>query len=239
MKILLLLFLTSLLIACTSKTANKTVDAVPVNKTVSKEKTQKQTAVIRTDTLRINNQKYLQTIEDDHFISLVSLKGDTIVKAEDYYSEAEILDINEDGFQDIRVFFFMGKIPNACDNYLFDSKQKTFKIIEDCWLDVRKIKGTNFYYSYNRAGCADMNWESNLSKIENNKLVDYGYISGQGCDEAIKENPQVIKIYKVVNSDKEEMTLVKTLPYLKHIPTFEDKWDFIEKYWTKNFKKFN
>ena len=83
-----------------------------------------------------------------------------------------------------------------------------------------------------------MNWESHLYKIENYKLVSYGYIKGQGCDFEIEKNPQIIEIYKVINSDTDEKTLIKKLPYQKHIKEFGDKWDFIKNYWTRNYKTF-
>jgi hypothetical protein len=116
---------------------------------------------------------------------------------------------------------------------------KTFRIIENCGLDIKKIEETQFYYSYNGAGCADMNWESHLSKIENHKLVNYGYMYGKDCDFEIKENQQVIEIYKIIDSNKDEMKLIKTLSYLKCIPKPENKWDFIEKYWLQNSITFN
>ena len=83
-----------------------------------------------------------------------------------------------------------------------------------------------------------MNWESYLSKIENYKLVLLGYIHGQGCDFRVKENPQVIKIYKILNKGNNQKKLIKKLPYLKYIPKFDEKWDFIENYWTKNYSSF-
>ena len=109
---------------------------------------------------------------------------------------------------DIRTFVF-SNTPNQCENYLYDKENKTFRLVEDCDLDIQLIKGTRYYYSYNRAGCADMNWESYLSKIENYKLVLLGYIHGQGCDFRVKENPQVIKIYKILNKGNNQKKLIK------------------------------
>jgi hypothetical protein len=70
-------------------------------------------------------------------------------------------------------------------------------------------------------------------------LVNYGYINGQGCDFEVKVNPQVIEIYKLSGSDKDEKKLLKRFPYLKHIFKNDDKWAFIEKYWKQNFKTFD
>jgi hypothetical protein len=204
LNILFLIILT----ACNSKSADKTIENISADSSIIQINQGQDSVDIQIDTLKINDQKFIQTLKDSSFNCLLSLQGDTIVKSEDYYFKAEFLDIDKDGYKDIRVFAF-SNTPNQCDNYLFDKRLKTFKLIENCDLDIQKIKGTDFFYSYNRAGCADMNWESHLSKIENYKLVDYGYIYGKGCDFEIEKNPQVIEIYKVSNSDTDEKVLIK------------------------------
>ena len=175
--------------ACNSKSADKTIENISADSSTIQINQHQDSVDIQIDTIKINDQKFIQTLKDSNFNCLLSLEGDTIVKSEDYYFKAEYLDIDKDGYKDIRVFAF-SNTPNQCDNYLFDKTLKTFKLIENCDLDIQKIKGTDFFYSYNRVGCADMNWESHLSKIENCKLVDYGYIYGQGCDFEIEKNPQ-------------------------------------------------
>jgi hypothetical protein len=227
-----------LLISCNSKTSNKSIKKDKIPASVTKNNFEYDTGNIQADTLLINKQQYIRILRDNKFNCLLSRKGDTIVKSEDYYFKVDFLDIDEDGYKDIRIFTF-SNTPNQCDNYLFDRKLKTFKLIENCGLDIQKIKGTQFYYSYNRAGCADLNWESHLSKIENYELVNYGYIIGHGCDFEVKKNVQSIDIYKIIDSKKYEKKLIKSLPYLKHIPKNDDKWDFIEKYWKKNIKVFD
>lgn len=235
LSILLLIILT----ACNSRLSGNTIENTQADSSTIKSNPQRQdTKDIRIDTLQINKQQYVQTLKDNKFNCLLSMQGDTIVKSENYYSRVDFLDIDEDGYMDIRVFAF-SNTPNQCDNYLFDREIKTFKLIANCYFDIQKIRGTNFFYSYDRTGCSDMNWESYLSKIENYKLVNYGYIYGQGCDFEIKDNPQVIEIYTIGDSDKDKKKLIQSLPYLKHIPKFDNKWEFIEKYWTQNFKTFD
>ena len=197
------------------------------------DKTQKQSK----DTLILNHQKLTQIFKDKRLQSLTTLLGDTVLKNGDQYSDIKFLDINDDGYMDIRAFIF-SNTPNQCENYLYDKENKTFRLVEGCDLDIHLIKGTMYYYSYNRAGCADMNWESYLSKIENYKLVLLGYIYGQGCDFQIKENPQVIKIYKITNVSIDEKVLIKKLSYKQYVPKFDAKWDFIKNYWTKNYHGF-
>jgi hypothetical protein len=189
------------------------------------------------DTLILNHQNFVRTSRDKKLQSLATLSGDTVLRNGEYYSNIRFVDINADGFKDIRAFVF-SNTPNQCENYLYDKANRTFRQIEACDLDIQLIKGTKFYYSYNRAGCADLNWESYLSKIENFKLVSLGYIYGQGCDFQVKENPQEIRIYKITKPDKDEKALLKKLRYRPYIPKFGDKWGFIENYWKKNWQTF-
>ena len=189
------------------------------------------------DTLVLNNQRLVRTLRDQKLQSLTTLSGDTILKDVGYYSEIKFIDINADGYTDIRAFV-VSNTPNQCENYLFDKEKMVFRLLQNCDLDIRLVKGTKYYYSYNRAGCADLNWESYLSEIENFKLVPVGYIYGQGCDFDVKENPQEILIYKITNPATETKLLIRKLPYSKYIPTFGDKWNFIANYWQKNWQTF-
>jgi hypothetical protein len=235
----LTLFLLITLIGCKSNSHDKNIENTSTDNSKIQNLTQlDDTTEFKFDTLKINKQKFVQIVKDGQFTCLLSIQGDTVVKSGNYYSNADLVDIDEDGYQDIRVYAF-SNLPNQCENYLFDKIAKVFKIIENCDLDIKRLKGTDFFYSYNRAGCADLNWESHLGKIENYKLVNYGYINGKGCDFNVKDNLQVIEIYRVTNSETGKKNLVTSLPYLKNIPEPKEKLSFIEKYWMKNFKKFN
>lgn len=202
-----------------------------------KKEPEEDSTYIRVDTLILNGQHHIQVEKNNHFNCLLTLQGDTIVKSEDYYFEAQYPDIDGDGYNDIRVYAF-SNTPNQCDNYLYNKNNNSYTRIENCDLDIQHIKGTNFYFSYSRAGCADLNWESYLSKIENFKLIPYGYIYGQGCDVDVNENPQLIDIYQIRNPETGEKTLINRLPYQKFINAKMDKLNFIEHYWQENYKRF-
>jgi hypothetical protein len=232
--IILFLFL---LVSCNLKAGGR-IREIPFSnssESTRSENTQ-DTISLHSDTLKVNGLNFIQILKGNSFKCLLSQKGDTVIDFRDYYFKVEIIDINEDTFNDLRVFIF-SNTPNECENYLFDKDLKTFRKIEGCDLDIKKIKGTDFYYSYNRAGCDDMNWESYLSKIEDFKLVSYGYINGLGCDNT-KENSQLIEIYKIINSEKGRMVLLRKLPYLNNITKNNNKWDFIRNYWYHEYKKF-
>jgi hypothetical protein len=155
-------------------------------------------------------------------------------------ADIDFPDFNNDGYADILLSYF-GNNPTYF-LYLFDPVTKKFKSIDGYmkYPDTVQLKANSkYYYSYHRAGCADMNWISDLFKIVNFKIIQVGHIYGQGCDFEVKQNPQVIEIYKVTNNHEEKGKLISKLPYLKYIGDFGDKWDFIKSYWNKNYQKFD
>lgn len=218
--------LLNIFVACDSQ-STETTFAVKNNTTVLE---------YTADTVSLNSHYFIQTYQNGNFNCLLSIEGDTIIASQNYYSNIAYLDIDEDGCDDIRVFIF-SNMPNDCITYLFDKKSESFKLLQNCHLDIKKIEKTSLFYSYNAAGCADMDWESHLSKINNFKLFPIGYIRGQGCDFDTINNPQTIEIYKILQPNDIEMK-IEELPYLENIPQFEDKWDFIENYWSKNYELF-
>jgi hypothetical protein len=98
--------------------------------------------------------------------------------------------------------------------------------------DPQKLKGTNLYYSYHRSGCADMNWDSDLFKIVNNKIIKIGNISGLGCERDEKLGVFISRI-----KGAKELQ-IKKYP-ISEIEKYKDyKWGFIKQYWTRNYQKF-
>jgi hypothetical protein len=145
-------------------------------------------------------------------------------------------DFNKDGNSDILLTYIGNN--SSYELYLFDNVNNAFKKLEgfDKFSDGTQLTtNPKYYYSYNRAGCSDMNWESDLFYIYNFRTIQIGHIDGQGCNFEIEDNPQVLKFYKILDNNVNSKRLIKELPYLKNIPKFEDKWSFIEKYWNKNY----
>ncbi|WP_343787262.1 hypothetical protein [Wandonia haliotis] len=152
----------------------------------------------------------------------------------------EFVDYNQDNFDDFLIAY-IGNIPTHFI-YLFDPLTNEFRFVEGLtnFPEAKQLKANNnYYYSYYKAGCADMNWVSDLFYIDNFEKVHIGHIYGQGCDYEVKGNPQTIELFKVLDNDESKKILVEKLPYLKHIPNFDDKWIFIEKYWNKNYSKYD
>lgn len=218
MKFLVILYIATTCNVCYSQ----------ITQGVNSKNSDTQTTIL-VDTLYLNGQQFIQTIKNKHFYSLTSLKGDTIIQAEDFYFKFQILDFNEDGYKDLRVYIF-SNTPNQCDNYLYDNKSKSFKLLQRCGLDFTKIPKTNYYFTQFKTGCAGSNFGSYLYKLENFDFTEIAYIEENGCEFDTLNFPKNYKIYKVTNTKQEKLKLLKICSYYN----FEG----IEEYWNNNYRKF-
>lgn len=225
MKTLVLILIMGLIVSC-----NQSAKDVPAKPMVLKD------AVPATsDSLfKVNGMPLLVQIRHDNerVYSLRTFDKKVILEPQDYYANLAILDINKDGFNDIRVFE-ISNTPNQCRNYFFDPKNKKFRIIQNSDLDIKVIPNTNFYFSYNRAGCADMNWESHLSKIEDFKEIQIGLLRVHNCGD---ENDGML-FYKIDLEGKKIKIDEQPVPEFDNNDA-DNKWDFMEKYWIENHLKY-
>ena len=81
-----------------------------------------------------------------------------------------------------------------------------------------------------------MNWVSDIFYVTNFKTIHTGQIYGKGCDSDIKKEPQIIEIYKIIDNTDDKEKLIAKLHYLKNIPEFGGKWDFIKSIKKKLFE---
>jgi hypothetical protein len=149
----------------------------------------------------------------------------------------EFLDFDNDGIKEL-VFFCIGCKADVLSIFDYDMQNKSFKLIEniDDFPAPKRIKETNYYYSYSPKGCADQNWESKLFTIDNFKAIQIGLIYAQGCSSLPDENIET-KIEIFSNQNVDNLSLIETLP-INITDSYKDgKWDFIRVYWTENFKK--
>jgi hypothetical protein len=187
------------------------------------------------DTLLVDHKAFPVVLKDDAFYCLLSSTGDTLITPQEYYVNPEFPDINEDGYKDLRVYV-ASNTDNQCENYLYQKSNGSFRLLDDCDMDIKKIPGAPYYYGYVASGCADQNWMSYIGKIENNKWVVTGYMDAVGCNGKYTEDAQRrIKIYR---SKEDEMRLVEEFPYGRYLDGSDEKFDFFEKYWKKNYKRF-
>ncbi len=178
------------------------------------------------DTLVINNATYFLCNLENRLNCLINANGDTMIKSKDYYHSIEFIDIDKDSFIDLKVNL-IGRDPNGCEIYLFDRYTKKHLELKNCYTDITPIKNSKCYYTYEPISLSDENWESYLVKIENFEIKNIGQIIGKGSE----NESQTIEIIK-------NDSIIEQLSYQKHIKINDDKWPFIEKYWSKNFNKF-
>ncbi|QEE49501.1 hypothetical protein FUA48_07870 [Flavobacterium alkalisoli] len=188
---------------------------------------------INCDTILNNNHvfKICMGINANIFI----LKdNDTIYKHPEWVNSYEVKDFNEDGYKDI-IFYYMSNYPLE-KIYLFDKSHNLFRLVKnsDSHPESVKIKGSDLYYSYNRRGCADLNWDSDLYYIKEFEIHKIGNITGIGCERDDDEIKNGIYIYKTKKDSIQ--TLIQYIP--RDSGYYGDKWEFIEKYWNENYKNF-
>ncbi|MEP1487365.1 MAG: hypothetical protein ABJK28_02940 [Algibacter sp.] len=175
--------------------------------------------------------KFETCLKKYDFFVLKSSNGNTLYRNDNNPSEFILKDFNEDGFSDIELHFITN-VPDVNEILIFNPISKTFTEIENFWEfpAAKKIRKVNLYYSYQRSGCADSNWDSDLFYLKENKAVKIGNIQVIECN-----NESVNGIYfYIVNGNKKKLLKYISIEH----KNFENKWEFIEKYWTKNYKKF-
>jgi hypothetical protein len=144
-----------------------------------------------------------------------------------------ILDFDRDGSSDI-LLDYIGNNPTYF-LYLYDSSRRAFRAIDRYmnFPDGQHVDGDpDVYYSYSRAGCADMNWESDLFEIKDFEITHLGHLYGAGCE----SDSQKISIYRVVGNKSDNTVLVETLPFSSEENS--NKWDIVKLYWNRNYAKF-
>lgn len=183
-------------------------------------------------TVTVEGKKHIGFLNISGFY-LLDFRHKTIVFQPGDYFTWELKDFDGDGNKDI----FLdkgGNTPNRYDLLIFISTSRFRKIDGfDLFPAPTQIKGTKYFYSYHKSGCADMNWDSDLFYLRSFKAVQIGNISGSECENSgIKDG---VYINKVRGTKK---TLVKTFP-VGMLAKYKDyKWGFIKDYWTKNYKHF-
>ena len=215
-----------------NKTALSPTGETIAIETMDKDLISKDDAVeVTCDTAVINNIRFMACHQKGEHFFIVNENRDTIYKHPDWINETEFIDFNGDGFKDI-LFHYITNVPDIYDLVLFDEPSNTFRLVEDfqSYPAPKKIKGSRYYYSYHRSGCADSNWDSDLFYIENFKIIRIANIRGIGCE---GEGKNGIFIFKLKRGKKE---LVKEI--VRKPGYYDDKWAFIDEYWKGQYQYF-
>jgi hypothetical protein len=175
---------------------------------------------------------HIQGLPDGSFC-MVDLKGDTLIREYGVHG-FEFDNVDDDSLADLRIHY-VTNVPDIEDVFLADGSTYSFQKIESfsdfpAW---SRLKGTPYYYSYHRSGCADSNWDSDLFYIKDFKTYCVGNIAGRECgDTDPKDGIYISTVWG------DSTSLIETLP-INTISAYKDyKWGFIEDYWTKHYKRF-
>jgi hypothetical protein len=184
------------------------------------------------DTGIIKGKKYVAFL--NHFGFYLLDGNDTILKRRSDYRTCHFDDFNSDGYKDV-FLEISGNTPDQFDLFLYVSKTKSFQQLKGFgnFPSAKRNNGTAYYYSYHKSGCADMNWDSDLFYISNFRAIRIANISGKECgNSGVNDGLYISKV------QGDQKTLVKTLP-IETIHKFkDDKWEFIKRYWIKNYRIF-
>lgn len=192
------------------------------------------TNCVAIQTATVAGKKYIGFLNAQTYY-LLNAKGDTLLKAVDFYFDAEFKDFNEDGNRDI-ILHYSSNAGYVLDLFLYVPKFGKFRKIVNFreFPAPERIVGTKYYYSYHKSGCADLNWDSDLFYIENFRAIRIGNIAGRECDnrDGVKNAVYIHKVRGVKD------VLIKRIP-IETIWKYKDfKWGFIKDYWTKKYKSF-
>ncbi len=192
------------------------------------------------DTTIFNNkQKFNVTVHElnEDKLLLITKSNSTEISVDTIWSgfaDVQMTDFDNDGNSDILITYMGNNFTYYL--FLFDPVTNKFVSVKDFenYPESKPLKSQpHYYYSYHRAGCADMVWVSDLFKIDHFKAIHIGQIYGQGCD-----TPYYIKAYKVDPADDAKKQLISKIPY-NNINNYKDnKWGLIKEYWNKNYLKF-
>jgi hypothetical protein len=170
----------------------------------------------------------------EYNLFLLNETGDTIYQDSVYSQHQKFIDFNGDGYDDILIEY-MTHVPDIMDLLIYNKAENTYKKVIDFqnFPAPQRIANSNYYYSYHRSGCADVNWDSDLFYIENYKTVKIGNISGKQCnDTGVKDGIYINKINGKNRIDIGRLPINILKKYKEH------KWGFIKQYWQENYKRF-
>lgn len=195
-------------------------------------------------TIVINTHKFhiKTSIATDEIGTILTIKRDSRIIQYDSLGQIwrmKLNDFDSDGFPDISIGF--GSFTNiyySAGLLLFDTITNDFINVagfENCEGADPLKANRHYYYSYQKTGCADNNWYSVLFTLKDFKMNIIGTMDGEGCDK--DSTKWVISIYKG-SMDKQDTIPIEQIPYSKAYPGGYGKFNFIDKYWNTNYKKF-
>ena len=223
MKNIFFLILILVNVSCEKKKTTKIIEDIKVQKLSILDSIERSYHIgtLNKITGEINKIKYNAFIRDDNYTGYITTENnDTIFKDSELETNPRFEDFDKDGITDI---LFKSNIEDCYSLIQFNQQTSKFIKVENFNLypEPTSIKNSKYYYSYHSSGCADYCWESDLFLIENFRTIKIGTISKFDED---------LNINKINNSK----------PFLfKKVKKYEgNKFEFIKRYWEKNYLKF-
>lgn len=145
----------------------------------------------------------------------------------------EVIDFDKNGSADILLDYIGNN--STYFLYLFDSTTSTFRNIDNylSFPDGQQLDSNRqLYYSYHRAGCADLNWASDLFTIKDFNIIHLAHLYAEGCG----GEQEGISVYSVIDINSDSTTLIETIPYSGE--ENHDKWNILKKYWNENYSRY-
>ena len=182
----------------------------------------------------VDGHQFIVTCNSKYNLFVTNEKGDHIYVDSVYSPNQKFIDFNGDGYKDILIDY-VTNTPGIRDLLLYDKGVKSFKQVVDFqnFPEAKRIGKTAYYYSYHRSGCADLNWDSDLFYIKDDQTIRIGNISGRQCgDTGLKDGIYIFKTLADVKTQIDHLP-INTIKRYKGL-----KWEFIDQYWRKNYKRF-
>jgi hypothetical protein len=192
----------------------------------------------RTAAAMVDGVSYKAILNGDNSLSIkagnktvfYAKRADLYVTFESF-QKLEFEDFNGDGYADLIVSYF-SNVPGKQDLILYNKHTKKFVLVNGFpdYPSSVHIAPTAFYYSYHRSGCADLDWDSDLYKIANYKIIPAGNIAGRQCE----NSGEKLGIFINKVTGKKQHLIKKYTPDALN----GDKSNFIDQYWKANYSRF-
>ncbi len=191
-------------------------------------------SIIYADTTMILGECFIASYHKNDTLYIINANKDTINQLSNLHPNIEFIDFNNDGQNDL-ISHFPSNIAEVKKVFLFNKEKGKFQEIVGLkdFPAPKHIKKTNYYYSYSRAGCHDLNWTSYLFYIDvDNTIVPTGFIFAKSCED---EPQKMIEISKIIERN---IILVNKIP-ISILGNYEQfKHGFLQEYWGNNYSKF-
>lgn len=164
----------------------------------------------------------------------VVYSGDTLYKHSAKAPNGfHITDFDGNGILDIKMAQ-LSNVGGLCELVMFDPKSHTFKEVKHFtdFFSAEKLRGTKYFYSDHRMGCAGGMWGSELFYIDNFEAKAIARIFIVTCEGA--DYVQGVTIFKINGDTETIVTQLDEVPeeYVYDYPKF------FKEYWSNNYKKF-